>query len=176
MELNDFECQLIFLSITGNVQEAKKILPLISSVNFEDNNRNSPLNMAVANKQYDMLAFLIQNGGNLHYIDKANTCLWHMVKDLTMFNTLIDYGMDVHLMENDEDSPLNHFKSQHTDIAKKMIDFGVSYKHLQWEHFPADLLKHIEDYEMKQKIYEEKEALEQHFNSHTSNQTHKIKL
>lgn len=170
MLINNQQKELIFHCCSGNLHEINKLLANMATVDFEDEERNSPLNTAVINKKYDVVNLLIMHGANIHYIDGANTSLLHLAPTLMMFDLLLSHGMDVHFCEQQEDSPL-YYQKNNFPVAQKMIDLGVKYKHLSLNNFSKEMVDYIEQYEIKK----EKDNLENKLNT-AANQTNKIKL
>lgn len=159
--MTKYEREILYSCIIGDTQKLYQLMPYVSHLNFEDEERNSPLLLAVINEQYSVIELLIKHGADLHHIDGSSFNLLNLVKTEKMFNFLLDYGMDVHLQEMSESSPFwSHGGSnndEHIKIIRKMLHLGVKYTHLDYKSFSQKTLECITHFE----IYFEKDKLEQ---------------
>jgi hypothetical protein len=156
MNLTPLEEKFLDACSDDDMDLIKELVPLIQNVNFERGN-NTPLWHAVCNNNLALVDILIEK--NAH-INDANTII-DGIQSLDMLEKLIHYGLNIHYDEDSLESPL-YFMVIYCDIvvAKKLIELGVKYQHLDFSENPQkneEIKYFIEELEIKK----EKKLLDQ---------------
>lgn len=156
MNITHEESKFLNACLDENMNEIKKLLPSVSSVNFETNSGNYPLKWAVHYENYEMLELLLDNGAIINWPDNFNHTALKYVGSLKMLNVLMDKGLDIHHNEMDENSTLYQIiLFGDLNVAKALIGFGVEYKHLSLSKSSQNRMADIQTYTtILESIYE----------------------
>jgi ankyrin repeat protein len=123
-----------FLDACGStdLNTVKELLPKIQDLNFSFGH-NSPISHAIINDSVELLELLIKHGANIsndyHLVD--------CIQSIPMLERLISHGLDIYHSQDEKESPLYFMIIfSQLDVAKKMIELGVEYKHLDFSENP----------------------------------------
>jgi ankyrin repeat protein len=178
MQLNQFEIRILKACFENNVDTVKELLPLVDSVNFENEHSNYPLKIAVLNNCYDMVKLLIDNCAIVNWIDNDGENILSSIPSVEILTILIQNGLDIHHKENELESPLDYICYYGSlDVAAKLIELGVKYEHLDLSQMKTDNREDAQKFKKTFDIVSEKNRLNQSFTKNSdSHIIHKIKL
>lgn len=152
---------------------------LVDSVNFEDNDGEYPLRAAVQSESLEIVSLLIDNYAIVNWINKYDDTVLASIYNVDILDFLIKHGLDIHHREYNEYSPLEHICYRGLfDMAKRLIELGVEYQHLDLSNLSASngTEENIKEFQQFLDTFEEKERLETIAQKEDNSQVQKFKI
>merc|ERR1712072_676453 len=141
---------LEYACLTGNIGLAKLCYRRGASLSARTLSGDTPFNISVKHKRYDLMEFLHTYGVRVNSCDAEGRAALHVAtacNDVDAICRLIEWGGDVNLRDKKERTPL-HFAAigGHTKVTMLLLELGADMNAKDYQEFTAVALAEANDH------------------------------